>query len=112
MRFARSEPGARAARAPHGLVRRAPAGKSINCAAMRRLARWLAVLGFGLGFIGSAGPVAAARPPVVVELFTAQGCSSCVDTGALINSLSADPRVIALAFGVDYWDYLGWSDTF
>ena len=59
-----------------------------------------------------AGLQAWARQPVVVELFTAQGCSSCVPVNTQINQLADRPGVIALTYGVDYWDYLGWSDTF
>lgn len=50
--------------------------------------------------------------PVVVELFTAQGCSSCGKAGAIVETLSARKDVLPLTFAVDYWDYLGWSDTF
>jgi hypothetical protein len=54
--------------------------------------------------------------PVVVELFTSQGCSSCPPADALIHDITADPklhgRVIPLAFHVDYWDRLGWRDPF
>jgi len=52
------------------------------------------------------------RPPVVVELFTAQGCSSCVAANAMVADLAERPDVLALTFAVDYWDYLGWPDTF
>ncbi len=55
---------------------------------------------------------AQARPPVVVELFTAQGCSSCVNANALVAKLADRKGVIALTWNVDYWDYLGWKDTF
>lgn len=55
---------------------------------------------------------AAAKPPVLVELFTAQGCRSCADANAHIGKLAERPGVIALTFSVDYWDYLGWTDTF
>jgi len=54
--------------------------------------------------------------PVVVELFTSQGCSSCPPADALIHDIASDPalrgRVIPLAFHVDYWDSLGWRDPF
>src|SRR3954466_5137404 len=54
--------------------------------------------------------------PVVVELFTSQGCSSCPPADALIHDITGDPalrgRVIPLAFHVDYWDSLGWRDPF
>jgi hypothetical protein len=53
-----------------------------------------------------------ASRPVVVELFTAQGCASCPDANGLIERLSEKPGVIALTVPVDYWDYLGWADTF
>lgn len=59
----------------------------------------------------SAG-VAAAKPPVLVELFTAQGCGSCDDANAHLGKLADRPGVLALTFSVDYWDYLGWTDTF
>ncbi|WP_395670634.1 DUF1223 domain-containing protein [Phenylobacterium sp.] len=60
-----------------------------------------------------AAPVAAwARPPVVVELFTAQGCASCGAANAFVAELAERKGVLALTFPVDYWDYLGWTDTF
>jgi len=58
---------------------------------------------------------AVARPsaaPVVVELFTAQGCSDCPEANQLLMRLADQPDVIALTYAVDYWDYLGWKDTF
>ena len=51
-------------------------------------------------------------PPVVVELFTAQGCSSCPPADRLIAGLADAPGVLALTWHVDYWDYLGWKDGF
>jgi hypothetical protein len=54
----------------------------------------------------------AAKPPVVVELYTAQGCASCVDANSYAAKLAEQPGVLVLTFPVDYWDYLGWSDTF
>jgi len=56
--------------------------------------------------------VALAKRPVVVELFTAQGCSSCGAANAALARLADRPGVVALTFSVDYWDYLGWKDTF
>lgn len=55
---------------------------------------------------------AAAKPPVLVELFTAQGCGSCNDANDHLGKLAERPGVLALTFSVDYWDYLGWTDTF
>lgn len=59
----------------------------------------------------NAGQAYSAKP-VVVELFTSQGCSSCPPANANFAALSERPGVIALSFGVTYWDYLGWKDTF
>jgi hypothetical protein len=56
---------------------------------------------------------AAADRPVVVELFTSQGCSSCPPANAFLNELSNQRSdVLALAFHVTYWDYLDWKDPF
>jgi hypothetical protein len=52
------------------------------------------------------------RPLVVVELYTAQGCASCGEANAYVAKLADRKDVLALTFPVDYWDYLGWADTF
>lgn len=49
--------------------------------------------------------------PVIVELFTSQGCSSCPPADAYVKDLAARKDVLPLSFNVDYWDYLGWKDT-
>jgi hypothetical protein len=49
---------------------------------------------------------------VVLELFTSQGCSSCPSADALLQSYTKRDDVIALSVPVDYWDRLGWKDTF
>ncbi len=51
-------------------------------------------------------------PKAVLELFTSQGCSSCPAADALLEELGKRPEVIALAYHIDYWDYIGWPDTF
>ncbi len=56
---------------------------------------------------------AAAERPVVVELFTSEGCSSCPPADALLTDLAHGRRdVLPLAFHVTYWDRLGWRDPF
>ena len=54
----------------------------------------------------------AARELTVVELYTSQGCSSCPPADAFLNELAKRDDVLALSFHVDYWDYIGWKDTF
>jgi hypothetical protein len=64
---------------------------------------------------GCAEPARAARQstgPVLLELFTSQGCSSCPPADEWVSELKNDPRVIPLAFHVTYWDDLGWKDRF
>ena len=54
----------------------------------------------------------ASARPVVVELFTSQGCSSCPPAEALLNAYADRSDLLPLAFHVTYWDRLGWRDTF
>lgn len=78
-----------------------------------RPAHGLAAL--ALALLGSSAPPAAAADaahPTVVELFQSQGCSSCPPALANLNALSSRKDVLPLAFAVDYWDRLGWKDTF
>jgi hypothetical protein len=53
-----------------------------------------------------------AEHPTVVELFQSQGCSSCPPANASLIQYSQRPDILALTFAVDYWDRLGWKDTF
>lgn len=52
------------------------------------------------------------QPTSVVELFTSQGCSSCPPANNFAAALSQDEDKLVLTYGVTYWDYLGWKDTF
>jgi hypothetical protein len=75
-------------------------------------------LGNRLTLISLAAALCAADPasvgvrPAVVELFTAQGCSSCPPVDAYIGRLAERHDVLPLAFHVDYWDSSGWRDRF
>ena len=48
----------------------------------------------------------------VIELFTSQGCSSCPPANSFAAELAEDEDKLVLTYGVTYWDYLGWKDTF
>lgn len=66
-----------------------------------------------MAVLAPAGALAAdAAHPTVVELFQSQGCSSCPPANANLMAVAGRPDILALSFGVTYWDQLGWKDTF
>jgi hypothetical protein len=75
----------------------------------RRSALGFAASAVTLPFLGKASQAATA--PVLVELFTSQGCSSCPPADRLAGKLAQRDDVIVASLNVDYWDYLGWRDT-
>lgn len=62
--------------------------------------------------LGIGAAQAADKRPVVVELFTSQGCHSCPPADAFLAELARRDDVLALSLHVDYWDYIGWKDPF
>jgi hypothetical protein len=70
------------------------------------------LIGAALAVTLSSPARAASSSPVVLELFTSQGCSSCPPADRLLGELARRPSVIALAWHVDYWNRLGWQDPF
>jgi hypothetical protein len=77
----------------------------------RMAARIPALFGLTLGFLPTIA--LAGERPIVVELFTSQGCSSCPPANAFLNEMSKGRAdVLPLAFHVTYWDRLGWKDPF
>ncbi|MEM6677970.1 MAG: DUF1223 domain-containing protein [Pseudomonadota bacterium] len=80
--------------------------------AWRRSAQSLGAALLALAGAFGAADRARAEGPVLVELFTSQGCSSCPPADEVLGALAKRDDVVALSFHVDYWDYLGWRDTF
>jgi len=70
------------------------------------------LLGFLAAPLIGAAPAPAPAQPVVLELFTSQGCSSCPPADQAVGKAAERADVIALSFNVTYWDHLGWKDTF
>ena len=77
--------------------------------------RLLASALFALALALPAGAERAGRDgagPVVVELYTSQGCSACPSADRILARLAEREDVLPLALHVDYWDYIGWEDAF
>src|SRR5277367_6445969 len=81
----------------------------------QQLSRWqvpmkaiLLVLALMLSSVAQAGETR----PVVVELFTSQGCSSCPPADAFLGELAKRRDVLALGFHITYWDGAQWRDPF
>lgn len=84
--------------------------RGMKSIAMRTTCIAIAILG---GVTSPAFAETLSQPIKVVELFTSQGCSSCPKANAFVAGLDdEEPDVLALSYGVTYWDYLGWTDTF
>ena len=103
-------------------MRRGSAASVIKVPAMRTRGWTIPAAALAAAFVAagsSAQPSSPRAPrgevpaePVVVELFTAQGCAGCPEANTRVEALADTPGVIALTYAVDYWDYLGWADTF
>ena len=76
----------------------------------RGMALWLAASAGGTAVSASADP--ALQRPLLLELFTSQSCNSCPPADALLGELAARPELLALEFHVDYWNDLGWVDSY
>jgi len=81
---------------------------------MKHMLRFRIAAVLAAGFASLAAPALAegGSPPVLIELYTSQGCSSCPPADAALGQLAKRSDVVALSLHVDYWDYLGWKDTF
>lgn len=84
-----------------------------SCSPARLGWRALLAVAIALGLVrpSGAGSGVATRRPVVVELYTSQGCSSCVPADAFLARLTKRKDVLALSLPITYWDMLGWKDT-
>lgn len=79
---------------------------------MNPIFRRLILPGLAAALMGQGATAHAEQDLVLIELFTSQGCSSCPPADALLGELAARDDVLPLGLHVDYWDYLGWRDTF
>lgn len=82
------------------------AGRGNYGRSMNRLRTFAVLAAFAAAAAG-----AVAGEPVVVELYTSQGCSSCPPADALMGKLTQRKDVIGMSLPITYWDMLGWKDT-
>lgn len=90
----------------------AGAGESTFAGRIRRLGLSASLSACLLAVVSNAAAGEIERPIGIVELFTSQGCSSCPPADETLATLIEEGDVVALAYHVDYWDRLGWVDTF
>ena len=72
----------------------------------------VAIMALGLLAGAAQAQPVASTGPVVVELFTSQGCSSCPPAEAVLRELATRPEILALSFHVTYWNSMGWTDPY
>ena len=89
-----------------GSSRVAVRGARLACAAGALL------VAMGSASLAQTAPDSVVDHPVLLELYTAQGCASCPPADDMMLELAGRDDVIALSLHVDYWDYIGWADTF
>ena len=75
------------------------------------LTQYLALIFLSVGTL-SVQAVEISHPKAVVELFTSQGCHSCPPADKLLGEFGNDDSILGISWHVNYWDYLGWRDTF
>ena len=85
--------------------------KFFHVAAFSMMAIAATVSGIWSAHADPTKPVFVATGPVLVELFTSQGCSSCPPADRLLEKLDSEGAVVAVSRPVTYWDRLGWKDT-